>query len=58
VQHYLGIPKEMFTCVFAASRIAGWSAHILEQLSDNKIIRPKANYVGPQVRSYVPIAER
>jgi len=58
VQHYLGIPKDLFTCIFAMSRIAGWSAHVLEQLSDNKIIRPKAHYVGADERAYVPIGER
>ena len=58
VQHYLGIPKDLFTCIFAASRIAGWCAHILEQLSDNKIIRPSANYVGPDQRPYVAIDHR
>ncbi len=58
VQHYLGIPKDLFTCIFAASRIAGWCAHILEQLSDNKIIRPDANYVGAEDRPYVPIEKR
>jgi citrate synthase len=58
VQHYLGIPKDLFTCIFAASRIAGWCAHILEQLSDNKIIRPSANYVGPDRRPYVPMEKR
>ena len=58
VQHYLGIPKELFTCIFAASRIAGWCAHILEQLSDNKIIRPSALYVGPGQRDYVPMDKR
>lgn len=58
VQHYLGIPKDLFTCIFAASRIAGWCAHILEQLSDNKIIRPDANYVGADLRPYVPIEKR
>ena len=58
VQHYLGIPKEMFTCIFAASRMAGWCAHILEQLSDNKIIRPSANYVGSEERDYVDMSQR
>ena len=58
VQHYLGIPKDLFTCIFAASRTAGWCAHILEQLSDNKIIRPSANYVGHPSRPYVPIDAR
>ena len=58
LQHYMGIPGDMFTCVFAASRIVGWCAHILEQLSDNKIIRPSSNYIGPAERSYVPLAQR
>lgn len=58
LQHYLGIPRELFTCVFASSRIAGWCAHILEQLSDNKIIRPSANYVGPKDCEYVPLDQR
>ncbi|MGE3317362.1 MAG: citrate synthase [Planctomycetaceae bacterium] len=53
LQHYMGIPGELFTCVFAASRIVGWCAHILEQLSDNKIIRPSVNYVGPAERRFV-----
>ena len=58
VQHYLGIPKDLFTCIFASSRIAGWCAHILEQLSDNKIIRPSANYIGAPERKYTPIESR
>ena len=58
VQHYLGIPKDLFTCIFASSRIAGWCAHILEQLADNKIIRPSANYTGPAARKYVPVGGR
>ena len=44
--HYLGIPLELYTPIFAISRIAGWSAHILEQLQDNKLIRPLSNYTG------------
>jgi citrate synthase len=58
LQHYMGIPGDMFTCVFAASRIVGWCAHILEQLSDNKIIRPSSNYVGPAERTYLPVSKR
>lgn len=58
LQHYMGIPGELFTCIFAASRIAGWCAHVLEQWSDNKIIRPSSNYVGPADRKYVPVDRR
>jgi citrate synthase len=52
VYRYLGIPTDLFTPVFAASRIAGQAAHILEQQSDNRIIRPSATYVGEPRRSY------
>lgn len=58
LQHYMGIPGDLFTCVFAASRIAGWCAHALEQWADNKIIRPSDNYVGYDERPYVPMAKR
>jgi citrate synthase len=58
LQHYMNIPGELFTCIFAASRIAGWCAHVLEQWSDNKIIRPSSNYVGPAEREYVAIDSR
>jgi citrate synthase len=58
LQHYMGIPGELFTCVFAASRIAGWCAHVLEQWQDNKIIRPSSNYTGPADRDYLPIEKR
>jgi citrate synthase len=58
LQHAMGIPGDLFTGIFAASRIVGWCAHILEQLADNKIIRPSANYVGHQQRDYVPMAKR
>ena len=56
--YVLGIPIDLFTPVFAVSRIAGWTAHILEQLADNKLIRPESDYVGPRNVRYVPIAER
>ena len=53
-----GIPIEFFTPIFVISRTAGWSAHILEQRKDNKIIRPKSKYIGSQQRQYVPINKR
>lgn len=52
LQYYMGIPGDLFTCIFAVSRMAGWCAHALEQWSDNKIIRPSSNYTGPADRSY------
>ena len=58
VYHVLGIPTDQFTPVFAVSRITGWTAHILEQLADNRIIRPRGEYVGPVDQHYVPLSER
>jgi len=58
LQYYMGIPGDLFTCVFAASRIAGWCAHALEQWVDNKIIRPSSNYTGEPERPFVPMAKR
>ena len=54
VYRYLGIPTDLFTPVFAASRTAGWAAHVLEQHADNRIIRPSATYVGEPRRPYPP----
>jgi len=54
----LGIPRYLFTPIFAAARSAGWLAHILEQRKDNRLFRPKALFVGPQPRPYVPIEKR
>ncbi len=54
----LGIPRYLFTPIFAAARSPGWLAHILEQRKDNKLYRPKSLYVGPEPRRYVPIEER
>ena len=54
----LGLPKDEFTCVFACSRVAGWSAHVLEQYSHNRLIRPQATYVGPQIHALEPLAQR
>ncbi|HXY48200.1 MAG TPA: citrate synthase [Terriglobales bacterium] len=57
--HTLGIDVDLFTPVFAVSRISGWSAHVIEQLDDNRLIRPRADYIGPAYPApYVPIAER
>jgi citrate synthase len=54
----LGLPGDEFTCLFACGRIAGWTAHILEQLADNRLIRPQATYEGPATGPYVPIEQR
>lgn len=54
----LGIPGDLFTPIFAISRLSGWTAHILEQLQDNRIIRPRAEYIGPNNQQYVPIELR
>ncbi len=54
----IGLPKEYFTPTFAVSRVAGWSAHVLEQAAHNRIIRPQSEYIGPEPRKPVPLAER
>jgi citrate synthase len=58
VYHSLGIPHDIFTPIFATSRVSGWNAHILEQYSNNRLIRPRAEYTGPEKQQYVPIGER
>jgi citrate synthase len=54
----IGLPKEYFPPTFAVSRVAGWSAHVLEQSSHNRLIRPQSEYIGPEPRKPVPLAER
>ncbi len=56
--HMMGVPTPMFTPIFVISRTTGWAAHLIEQRIDNKIIRPNAEYVGPDERAYLPIEQR
>ncbi len=58
VYHNLGIPVELFTPIFAISRMTGWTAHIIEQVGNNRIIRPRLEYTGAWERDYVPMAKR
>jgi 2-methylcitrate synthase len=56
--HFLGIPTPLFTPIFVCSRVTGWAANVIEQRADNRLIRPAADYIGPSLRSWVPIEKR
>ena len=56
--HSMGIPTKLFTPIFVCSRVSGWTAHVMEQRGNNRIIRPSADYIGPAARSFVAVADR
>jgi citrate synthase len=56
--HYLGLPTDLYTPLFVVSRVIGWSAHVIEQLGHNRLIRPAARYIGPPRRRWVPLESR
>ena len=56
--HYLGLPVDLYTPLFVLSRVVGWSAHVIEQLDNNRLIRPRAEYKGPPPRDWLPIDQR
>lgn len=58
IYHSLGIDHDLFTPIFAVSRISGWLAHILEQYENNRLIRPRADYIGPGMQKFIPIEQR
>ena len=55
---FMGIPTALFTPIFVCSRTTGWSAHVMEQRANNRLIRPGAEYIGPGLQAWTPIGER
>ena len=56
--HYMGLPIFLYTPLFVVSRVSGWSAHVIEQVDNNRLIRPRAKYIGPASRPWLPMAKR
>ena len=56
--HFMGIPTKLFTPIFVMSRVTGWDAHVKEQRANNRIIRPSANYIGPETSEWIDIENR
>jgi len=56
--HFMGIPTELFTPIFVCSRVTGWSAHVMEQRANNRLIRPSADYTGPERQTWIPLKDR
>jgi citrate synthase len=56
--YYMGLDVDLYTPLFVVSRVVGWSAHVIEQLDNNRLIRPRANYTGPESRNWVPLGKR
>ena len=56
--HFMGIPTKLFTPIFVCSRVSGWTAHVIEQRANTRIIRPSADYTGPETANWVPIEQR
>jgi citrate synthase len=56
--HYLDLAVDLYTPLFVVSRVTGWSAHVIEQLDNNRLIRPRSNYTGPPPRAWRPLEQR
>ena len=56
--HYMGLDVAVYTPLFVVSRVTGWAAHVIEQMGNNRLIRPRSRYIGPEPRAWVPLADR